>query len=387
GPGASRRPPTRRTPPGSSSPGPARASTRSWWPRRSAGRACPMASASRPSTTRLSRREHRSTRPHARRSPAWMPPTPGCSRVPTPACSSSECLSSSRSAPLSQRRSPEPSPARPRSRPRSRRRRSWLRTSETSTRSRTPLSSGSARWPLRGATAHSRCRQHWRSEMATMSRSRADETEHGAMHTPVMKPAPRVLRRREIWSRRAPLLPALIFTIVLTQLPFVGTVIVSFMNWNTLFPRDTGFAGVDNYVAVFTDPQLRDAVGFTILLTALVVFASMVIGFGIALLVNEKFLGRGVVRTLLILPFLIVPVAGALFWKHSMLNPSYGLINGVLTSIWRLFGSDSPPQLDILTNSPLLGISMFLVWRWTPFMVLILLAGLQSRKQDVLEAA
>jgi len=224
--------------------------------------------------------------------------------------------------------------------------------------------------------------------MATMSRPRADETGHGAQQSPAIKPAPRVkVRRREVWSRRAPLLPALIFTIVLTQLPFVGTVIVSFMNWNTLFPRDTGFAGLGNYVAVFTDPQLLDTVGFTILLTALVVFVSIVIGFGIALLVNEKFLGRGIVRTLLILPFLIVPVAGALFWKHSMLNPSYGLINGVLTGVWRLFGSDSPPQLDILTNSPLLGISMFLVWRWTPFMVLILLAGLQSRKQDVLEAA
>lgn len=224
--------------------------------------------------------------------------------------------------------------------------------------------------------------------MATMSRPRAEETERAkeagqtAGATPPVRP-----RRREVWSRRGPLLPALIFTIVLTQLPFVGTVIVSFMNWNSLFPRDTGFAGFDNYVAVFTDPQLRDAVGFTILLTALVVGVSIAIGFGIALLVNEKFLGRGIVRTLLILPFLIVPVAGALFWKHSMINPSYGLINGVLTWVWGVFGSDSAPQLDILTDAPTFGIALFLVWRWTPFMVLILLAGLQSRKQDVLEAA
>src|SRR5690606_37271114 len=134
-------------------------------------------------------------------------------------------------------------------------------------------------------------------------------------------------------------------------------------------------------------PQLRDAVGFTVLLTAVVVLASIVIGFGIALLVNEKFFGRGIVRTLLILPFLIVPVAGALFWKHAMLNPTYGLINGVLTFIWRLFGSDNPPQPDILSDAPMFGIALFLVWRWTPFMVLILLAGLQSRPQEVLEAA
>lgn len=192
--------------------------------------------------------------------------------------------------------------------------------------------------------------------------------------------------RREAWIRRAPLLPALIFTVLLTQLPFLGTLIISFMSWNSLLPNDTGFAGFSNYVKVFTDPQLREAVVFTVQLTALVVVASMVIGFAIALLVNEKFFGRGIVRTLLILPFLIVPVAGALFWKHSILNPAYGLLNGVLTWVWGLFGAEAP-QPDILSQSPLIGIAMFLVWRWTPFMVLILLAGLQSRQQDVLEAA
>lgn len=223
--------------------------------------------------------------------------------------------------------------------------------------------------------------------MATMSQTRAGRKKDSVQPGPTLKLEPPVRKRREVWSRRAPLLPALIFTIVLTQLPFLGTVIVSFMEWNSLFPNDTGFTGLSNYVAVFTDPQLRDAVFFTVQLTAVVVLASIVIGFGIALLVNEKFFGRGAVRTLLILPFLIVPVAGALFWKHSMLNPSYGLINGGLTAVWNFFGSDSPPQLDILTNSPMFGISLFLVWRWTPFMVLILLAGLQSRKQDVLEAA
>lgn len=223
--------------------------------------------------------------------------------------------------------------------------------------------------------------------MATTSQTRVETSRRKDQHGPALKLAPPVRRPREVWSRRAPLLPALIFTIVLTQLPFVGTVIVSFMNWNSLFPNDTGFAGFANYVSVFTDPQLRDAVIFTIVLTAVVVLVSIVIGFGIALLVNEKFFGRGAVRTLLILPFLIVPVAGALFWKHSMLNPAYGLINGVLTAIWNAFGSDDAPQLDILTDAPMAGIAMFLVWRWTPFMVLILLAGLQSRKPDVLEAA
>lgn len=192
---------------------------------------------------------------------------------------------------------------------------------------------------------------------------------------------------RRKWSRRAPLLPALIFVIALTQLPFIGTIIISFMNWNSLFPDDRGFTGLSNYGEVLANAELRSSVFFTVQLTAIVVVVSMVLGLGIALLLNERFLGRGIVRTMFILPFLVVPVAAALFWKHSILNPSYGLINGTLTAVWKAFGSDSAPQLDLLSSMPTMGISLTLIWRWTPFMILILLAGLQSRKQEIIEAA
>lgn len=200
------------------------------------------------------------------------------------------------------------------------------------------------------------------------------------------RPAHRPGRSRA-WSLRAPLLPALVFLIVLTQLPFVGTIIISFMNWNSLLPNQTGFAGFGNYAQVLTNAEFRNAIAFTVRLTAIVVIASMILGFAIALLVNERFLGRGVVRTLLVLPFLVVPVAGALFWKHAILNPSYGLINGMITAVWRFFGSENPPQPDILSTAPTIGIALSLIWRWTPFMMLILLAGLQSRKQEIMEAA
>jgi sorbitol/mannitol transport system permease protein len=108
---------------------------------------------------------------------------------------------------------------------------------------------------------------------------------------------------------------------------------------------------------------------------------------GIALLLDRKFRGRGVVRTMMITPFLIVPVAAALLWKHALYNPEYGLLNGGLTWIWNLFGSDNPPQPDWITAAPLVSIEVALIWQWTPFMMLILLAGLQSRPLDVIEAA
>jgi sorbitol/mannitol transport system permease protein len=188
-------------------------------------------------------------------------------------------------------------------------------------------------------------------------------------------------------KRRIPLLPALVFVIAMTQAPFVVTLVISFMDWNALFPQDRGFAGVSNYVQVFTDPALRDSVVTTIVLTLTVVVVSVLLGLGLALLLDREFFGRGLVRTMLIAPFLVVPVAAALLWKHALLNPSYGLINGTLNWVWGLFGSENPPQPAWLTEYPLLSIEASLIWQWTPFMMLILLAGLQSRPLDAVEAA
>lgn len=193
--------------------------------------------------------------------------------------------------------------------------------------------------------------------------------------------------RSEARRRRLPLLPALLFTIAATQLPFLVTIVVSFMDWRALRPDERGFTGFDNYVQVFTNPSIRGAVVTTIVLTATVVLVSLVLGMLIALLLDRKFLGRGIVRTMMIAPFLVVPVAAALLWKHGILNPSYGLLNGVLTWVWGLFGSDSPPQVAWLQDFPLLSIELSLIWQWTPFMMLILLAGLQSKPGDVVEAA
>jgi sorbitol/mannitol transport system permease protein len=204
---------------------------------------------------------------------------------------------------------------------------------------------------------------------------------------PPAEPPSGALRRSADWARRAPLLPALIFTIVVTQLPFVVTLVISFMNWNAYYPDEIGFTGLSNYVSVLTDVNMRDAIITTIELTVVVVLVSLLLGMCIALLLDRKFMGRGVVRTMMITPFLIVPVAAALVWKHALFNPEYGLLNGTLTWIWGLFGSDNPPQPDWITTAPLASIEVALIWQWTPFMMLILLAGLQSRPLDVIEAA
>ncbi|MEU1213155.1 carbohydrate ABC transporter permease [Streptomyces sp. NPDC005791] len=209
--------------------------------------------------------------------------------------------------------------------------------------------------------------------------------------TPQSPPRPPAPARKKTgpraWATRAPLLPALVFLIVVTQLPFVATLVISLFDWNSLNPDKRAFNGLDNYASVFTDAALRDSVLTTILLTAGVVIATVVLGLALALLLDRTFFGRGMVRTLLITPFLIVPVSAALLWKHALYNPEYGLLNGALSWLGELFGDTSPSQPDWIADMPLLAVIAALVWQWTPFMMLILLAGLQSRPAEVVEAA
>jgi sorbitol/mannitol transport system permease protein len=200
-------------------------------------------------------------------------------------------------------------------------------------------------------------------------------------------PPKRATGRRSAWSRRAPLLPALVFMVVVTQLPFVATLVISTLSWNSLEPGSRKFVFLDNYKTVFTDTALRQAVVNTVLYTASIVLISVVLGLIIALLLDRSFRGRGLVRTMMIAPFLVVPIAAALVWKHALLNPNYGLFNGVLTWIGKLFGDSNPAQPDWITSMPKVAVIASLVWQWTPFMMLLLLAGLQSQPREPLEAA
>ncbi|ARQ67870.1 carbohydrate ABC transporter permease [Streptomyces marincola] len=188
------------------------------------------------------------------------------------------------------------------------------------------------------------------------------------------------------WARRAPLLPALIFLVVVTQLPFAATLVISLWDWNALYPDDRAFTGFGNYGTVLGDSDLRGAVLTTALLTATVVLVSLVLGLALALLLDRRFRGRGVVRTMTITPFLLVPVAAALMWKHLLFNPEYGLLNGLLAAFGDLFGFTAP-QPDWISEMPLIAVEAALIWQWTPFMMLILLAGLQSRPLELTEAA
>jgi len=219
--------------------------------------------------------------------------------------------------------------------------------------------------------------------MSTATTSSARGTREGAAGSGAGKKPSKALQRSGDWARRAPLLPALVLVVIVTQLPFVVTIVTSFISWNAYYPDRRHFAGLDNFRTVLTDPDARAAITTTVVLTLSVVVVSLLLGLAIALLLDRKFWGRGAVRTMMITPFLIVPVAAALLWKHALYNPEYGLFNGLLKGV---FGANAP-QVDWIGRYPFLAVMFAIVWQWTPFMMLILLAGLQSRPLDVVEAA
>jgi sorbitol/mannitol transport system permease protein len=194
------------------------------------------------------------------------------------------------------------------------------------------------------------------------------------------RPARDAQGARQRWVRRLPLLPALIYMIVITQIPFLVTLWYSLQNWNLLSSTKAKFTGLSNYGSVFTNSSYRSSLLVSVEMTAAAVIVSMLLAVTLALLLNQKVLGRGIARTLLITPFLVMPVASALLWKTTMLDPTYGLVNWLLSP----FGVN---HVAWLSSHPLGSIVVVLIWRWTPFMTLIVLAGLQGQPLDVLEAA
>jgi len=191
---------------------------------------------------------------------------------------------------------------------------------------------------------------------------------------------PRGVSRREKWQRRLPLLPALIYTIIVTQVPFVVTLWYSFQHYFWNEPGGARFTGVSNYSEVFRDDNFRSALIRSVEMTAIAVIVAMVLGTALAVLLDKKFPGRGIVRTLIITPFLVMPAAAALVWTGPMLDPNFGLLNYLLQP----FGVH---HVAWLSNHAFGSVVVVMVWQWTPFMMLIVLAGLQSQATDILEAA
>jgi sorbitol/mannitol transport system permease protein len=162
--------------------------------------------------------------------------------------------------------------------------------------------------------------------------------------------------------------------------PLVMTIYFSLISYNLMQPETKGFVGLENFEYFVTDPSFGEAVKNTLLLLGSVILITVLGGIGLALLIDDPFPGRGLVRILLISPFFVMPTVNALLWKHMMMNPIYG----VLAQVWQFFGAT---PVDWLTDFPLLSVIIMVSWQWLPFATLIFITALQSMSREQLEAS
>ena len=179
---------------------------------------------------------------------------------------------------------------------------------------------------------------------------------------------------------RALMAPAVVTLFLWMIVPLAMTFYFSAVHYNLMQPGEKTFAGLSNFEYFVTDPDFGPSILNTLTLLGAVIAITVVLGVVLALLVNEPFPGRGIVRVLLISPFFVMPTANALLWKHMMMNPIYG----VLAQVWIFFGAT---PVDWLTDHPLLSIILIIAWQWLPFACLIFITSLQSLDRDQMEAA
>jgi multiple sugar transport system permease protein len=190
-------------------------------------------------------------------------------------------------------------------------------------------------------------------------------------------------RRAEFANRLTPYLfaaPAALVMILALFYPIGYMIWGSFRDWDpaqTL--SETEFVGLANYAKLLVDPAFHESFWVTLVFAFTVVSVEMVLGVGLALLLDRQIRGMSVLRTLFILPMMIAPVVVGLVWRY-MFHQTYGTFNRLLEAL-------GLPDVNWLGQHPLLSVIIADVWQWTPFIFILALAALQSLPRSALEAA
>jgi multiple sugar transport system permease protein len=177
-------------------------------------------------------------------------------------------------------------------------------------------------------------------------------------------------------------LPAALSIAALIIFPLAFNIYMSLQAWFVSSTTPPAFVGLKNYLEIFgKDARFWNALWITIKFTTVSVVFQLALGLAIAVYLHREFHGRGLVRTVMLLPMVSTPVAVALIWV-IMFNPSLGILNyflaclGLKPLLWLGHPSTALPSLILMDT-----------WKWTPFMVLILHSGLQSLPITPFEAA
>jgi multiple sugar transport system permease protein len=184
------------------------------------------------------------------------------------------------------------------------------------------------------------------------------------------------------WSdltiRNVFILPTLAFLIIFNIFPLLYSLGFSFTEYRVSLNRPAEFVGIQNYANLLADPAIWRSFTTTASYVIVSVGGQMVVGFGLALLLNRKFPFKGFVTTLLLLPMMLSPAVVGLFWK-LLYDPSWGPINYIL-------GLGKFEWLTHPTNA-LFAVAITDIWMWSPFVMLLSLAGLSAIPKHLYEAA
>ncbi|WP_299294417.1 sugar ABC transporter permease [uncultured Tateyamaria sp.] len=176
------------------------------------------------------------------------------------------------------------------------------------------------------------------------------------------------------------MVPAVVIMAIALMYPLGYMIWGSFRDWN---PSQTigeaEFVGLKNYITLWNDPNFHESLGVTLRFAFFVVSIEMVIGVGLALLLDRDIRGISVLRTMFILPMMIAPVVVGLMWRY-MYHPTVGTFNRFLESV-------GLPRVDWLGDHALMSVIIADIWQWTPFIFILALAALQSLPRSALEAA
>lgn len=199
-------------------------------------------------------------------------------------------------------------------------------------------------------------------------------------HTRINRDGLQAARRRAAWLFLA---PTLLLLAAVAGWPLLRTVLLSFTDAHLASPGEARWIGWENFAFLVQDPDWWRAVANTLLFTTLSVSAQLVLGLGVALVLNARFPGRGLVRAAVLLPWAIPTVVSAQMWAW-MYHDVYGVLNELLMRSGVL---DEPMPWLAEPVSSMAAIILTDTWKATPFMALLLLAGLQTVPGDVHEAA
>ena len=188
----------------------------------------------------------------------------------------------------------------------------------------------------------------------------------------------RFIERNIVWIFP---LPATIFILIMMAFPVLYTVWVSFTDWSVSSGGDINFIGLKNYADLFQEPRFYNAVKMTFYFTTLAVGVETVLGVAIALILNREFWGKGIAKTILLLPMVATPVAIGLAWT-LFYEPTIGLANYTLKGMG-FEGSNWLASKDMVIPA----LAIVDIWEWTPMVALIVLAGLASMPTEPFEAA